>query len=83
MPIFDFDCKSCGERFEALVRRESAPACPNCAGTDVERQFPMPVVQSESTKRLAMRAAKQRDAAQARDRMHERIRYEQSHDRHG
>jgi hypothetical protein len=30
-----------------------------------------------------MRAAKQRDASQARDRMHERLHYEKSHDRHG
>ncbi len=28
-------------------------------------------------------AAEKRDAPQAKDRMHDRIRYEESHDRHG
>ena len=43
----------------------------------------LPRVKSSGTHDLAMRAAKKRDAVQARDRMHERIRYEESHDRHG
>jgi hypothetical protein len=30
-----------------------------------------------------MRAAKKRDAAQGKDRMHEQLKYEESHDRHG
>jgi len=49
----------------------------------LERRLSLPRVKSSSTHDMAMRAAKRRDAAQARDRMHERIRYEESHDRHG
>ena len=30
-----------------------------------------------------MKAAKKRDAGQAQDRMHNRLHYEESHDRHG
>jgi putative FmdB family regulatory protein len=36
MPIFDYSCKSCGERFTSLVgvvADATAPVCPSC-GTD-------------------------------------------------
>lgn len=37
MPLYDYRCKACGEQFEALVRPPNAPACPACAGADLER----------------------------------------------
>ena len=37
MPLYDFRCKACGEEFEALVRPPHQPACPSCAGADLER----------------------------------------------
>jgi putative FmdB family regulatory protein len=83
MPIYEYICRSCDEAFEALVRGEAKPPCPSCGGSDAERQFSLPTVKSAGTRANAMRAAKKRDASQAKDRMHERIRYEQSHDRHG
>lgn len=83
MPIYEYVCRACEHRFDALVRRSETPACPECSGEDLERQFSSPTVVSESTRRSALKAAKERDAAQAKDRMHERIKYEQSHDRHG
>lgn len=39
MPIYDFECGDCGERFEELVRREETPPCPRCSGTRVERRI--------------------------------------------
>ncbi len=33
MPIFDYDCKSCGNQFEKLVLKSDAPA-PNCTSCD-------------------------------------------------
>ena len=83
MPIFDFECRACAHRFETLVLGAARPACPSCGSEDLEKQLSVPGVVSDATKALSMKAAKKRDAAQARDRMHERIRYEQSHDRHG
>ena len=83
MPIYEYACKACSHEFEALVRGEKVPACPSCQSQDLERLLSLPRVQSESTRNLAMRAAKKRDAAQATERMHTQLQYEQSHDRHG
>ena len=83
MPIYEYRCRGCDHEFELLVRGEMTPGCPECEGEDLERLLSLPKVKSSSTRDLAMRAAKKRDASQAQDRMHERLRYEESHDRHG
>ena len=83
MPIFEYICKSCKHEFEALVRGKTTPQCPECQSTELEKLFSLPRVKSESTKQLGMKAAKKRDASQARDRLHDRLNYEKSHDRHG
>jgi len=83
MPIYEYACTACGHEFELLIRGKATPACPACESEDLERKLSLPRVKSSSTRDMAMRAAKRRDATQARDRMHERLRYEESHDRHG
>jgi putative FmdB family regulatory protein len=40
MPIYEYQCKACGERFERLVRRMSsseAVRCPKCESVKTER----------------------------------------------
>jgi putative FmdB family regulatory protein len=38
MPIYEYRCESCAERFEELVRRpDDTVACPQCGGTAAER----------------------------------------------
>lgn len=83
MPIYEYACRACGHRFEELVRGETTPACPSCAGSDLERLLSVPAVKSAGTRDRAMRAAKKRDQAQAKERMHAQLQYEKSHDRHG
>ena len=50
MPVYEYECKSCGERFDKLVRsmRREPPevACPACQGTEVRRLLSAPVVHS-------------------------------------
>ncbi|HXV86345.1 MAG TPA: hypothetical protein VD793_06585, partial [Gemmatimonadales bacterium] len=72
-----------GHQFETLVRGQAKPACPSCASKNLKRLFSLPSVMTPGTRAKGLRAAKKRDAAQAKDRMHERLRYEESHDRHG
>ena len=83
MPLYDYVCRACGQGFEELVRAGEQPPCVACGSGDVERLLSTPTVHSESTARQARSAAKKREGGQAKDQMHERIRYENSHDRHG
>jgi len=40
MPLYEFVCQDCRQRFEALVRRfGDAVSCPACAGGRVEKQL--------------------------------------------
>ena len=41
MPIFEYACLECNQRFETLVLRstEDAPRCPSCASERLEKQL--------------------------------------------
>lgn len=45
MPLHEFRCRCCGERFEQLIRgsadddRDKSVVCPRCRATEVERLF--------------------------------------------
>jgi putative FmdB family regulatory protein len=39
VPIYEFECGACGERFEALVAVSQQPPCPVCATPDPARLF--------------------------------------------
>lgn len=83
MPIFEYVCNGCSSRFDLLVRGEETPACPECASEDLEKQLSLPSLATSGTHDKAMRAAKKRDRAQAAERTHAQLQYEESHDRHG
>ncbi len=83
MPIYEYACRRCGDQFEFLVIGKAEPACPSCSGQDLERLLSLPAVHSAGTHDLAMRAAKKRDSGRAKERVHDQLQYEKSHDRHG
>ncbi|MFZ4481950.1 MAG: FmdB family zinc ribbon protein [Rhodoferax sp.] len=37
MPIYEYACGDCGHKFEALVRSGTAPQCPHCHSTELEK----------------------------------------------
>lgn len=41
MPLFEYSCRQCGERFESLVRRADVDrtVCPECGSKRVQRQL--------------------------------------------
>jgi putative FmdB family regulatory protein len=39
MPLFEFTCRSCGNRFETLVTGGRQAACPQCHATDLEKLY--------------------------------------------
>lgn len=46
MPIYEYECRSCGKRTELLQRMDDPPlaACPDCGG-EVKKLFSAPAVQ--------------------------------------
>jgi putative FmdB family regulatory protein len=39
MPVYEYVCMKCEERFEELVRGDMEVACPECGATKVARQI--------------------------------------------
>ena len=39
MPLFEYLCRKCSRRFEALVMGAALPSCPDCSGNDLEKLF--------------------------------------------
>jgi len=39
MPIFEYRCKECSNRFETLVRSSTTVECPSCKSTALEKQL--------------------------------------------
>ncbi len=37
MPLFEYECKGCGNKFELLIRGSEGPRCPACGGEQVEK----------------------------------------------
>lgn len=63
MPVYEYECDSCGERFERLFTspddRPSEIACPECDSTDVHRVFSPPAVHSGEARDIEEEAATQ------------------------
>jgi putative FmdB family regulatory protein len=41
MPLFEFECRECGHRFETLVFATSrtTPACPSCDSKELQKLY--------------------------------------------
>ena len=37
MPLFEYECTGCGNKFELLIRGSEDPRCPKCGGEHVEK----------------------------------------------
>jgi putative FmdB family regulatory protein len=63
MPVYQYQCDSCGENFERLFmspedRPEVIP-CPACESTEVHRVFSAPTVHTSSGENLVDQVAQQ------------------------
>jgi putative FmdB family regulatory protein len=39
MPLFEYTCRDCGHRFEALVLGSRQPVCPSCSSASLEKLY--------------------------------------------
>ena len=53
MPIYDYRCKSCDQRFELLVRGSAVPQCPHCGSTDLDKCVTAPAAPGRSKTAIA------------------------------
>jgi putative FmdB family regulatory protein len=67
MPLYEFDCRGCGHRFETLVRTGDVPACPSCSSTDLERILSLFGVSSEQTRQTNLQRARKANEKVLRD----------------
>jgi len=37
MPIYEYQCRECSDRFETLVRSNDVPACPKCGSENLQK----------------------------------------------
>ena len=69
MPIYEYECRECQNRFELLVFASTSPACPACQATDLERLMSLSSVSSEGIRQrnigLARKGAKKANEEEA------------------
>jgi putative FmdB family regulatory protein len=60
MPIYEYRCSECGEKFEKLVRLSTATSeieCPKCGGQKVEKLLSLFSARTSSATAVASAAA--------------------------
>jgi putative FmdB family regulatory protein len=68
VPLYDYECLDCGERFEALVLHSSkSPACPGCQSGNLEQLISMFSVNSEGGRQASLKSARRANAKVQRD----------------
>lgn len=79
MPLYEYDCLSCAQRFEVLVRGpQTAIVCPACGRDQIERVISSFAVSSPESRRANVDSARQQNLKLDRDK--NRIQIEGPHD---
>ncbi len=39
MPLYEFNCRACGHRFETLVTGSRTPPCPQCDSLELDKLY--------------------------------------------
>jgi putative FmdB family regulatory protein len=82
MPIFEYECVECEQRFEHLERAGSLVAtCPSCGAEHVQRLVSLCAVSSESSRAANLGAAHQRASAKRQEK--QRSEHSLHHDHFG
>ena len=82
MPIYEYECRACGNRFEQLIIHSTTPECPSCQGRNLERLVSLFGVDSDATRGSALQDARRRQAQTTRDHNDAEIAYHRKHDDH-
>jgi putative FmdB family regulatory protein len=80
VPLYDYECLACGERFEALVRNSITPPCPGCQGSNLRQLISLFAVDSEGVRQSNIQSARRHNAKAVRDK--KIADHEAAHDHH-
>jgi putative FmdB family regulatory protein len=58
MPIYEYQCRQCGQDFELLVLKGTALECPSCQGSDLEQLLSGFAVSSDGSRAANARTAR-------------------------
>lgn len=81
MPIYEYVCRGCRHRFEALVRLSDtdAVACPSCRSRDLEKLISMFAPNSEGTQKKALSSIQRANAKVTLDKAVAERDYDKAH----
>jgi len=72
MPIYEYECRKCGHRFEYLVLSSTPAAkCPSCQKKDLKQLVSLCAVSSESTRQTSLRVAQKKATKAHKEMAHE------------
>ena len=60
MPLFEYECRGCGHRFEYLTRESQTPSCPSCKGAELQKLMSVFAAQSSTPAKSFSDAADER-----------------------
>ena len=63
MPIFDYQCRACGDEFELLVLKGGVAVCPSCQSPDLEQLLSSFAVSTDAMTRARVKAARRQYTA--------------------
>jgi putative FmdB family regulatory protein len=62
MPIYEYQCRHCGQQFELLVLGSTVAVCPSCQSRELEQLISGFAVSSETISRANIKAARRKFA---------------------
>jgi len=80
MPLYEYQCKACGQEFEVLVRTgDPAPTCARCGSGELEKLLHQVAVSTEHTRQQNFNKARQSAKKVQRDKDVAQSEYEEKH----
>ena len=79
MPIYEYECRDCSHRFEAIVRQNESPACPSCQSLNLERLISLFAVDAPGTRSKSLSAIQKKNAKVSNDKAWADYEYDKKH----
>jgi len=80
MPLYEYDCLKCRQRFEVLVRGPQTIACPSCGHEGVERVISAFAVSSETIREANISSARKKNLSLEREKQRDQVDTLHDHD---